>query len=233
MNHAGIDQRNDQSIEQKMAMLAGIAEKRKGQMDTLLGCLNGRRKDTFGLYTQKYPFLRTSTGALIVVDYILGFVTEREVILKKYSIDNFVIQPSDGWLETVETEQTKIVTDGTKLDLALVWHSYPDNPKKYEFALIDKRFRLVADNYNVKTGFFYIKGLCCNKDAATVKTQVFFARFDPDGRLNSKLPIIYSSYEEKKNEEGRRLTSAFATCFESYYSILKGGSNFEAFKPVL
>ena len=151
-----------------------------------------------------------------------GFVTDIDVALRKYSIDNVEIQPINSTTKMVKKPETKIIQDGSELNLALLWHCYPEDPRKYEFMLADEADNVIADNFNTKIGFFYVKAAVYSKTKQKVLFKTFYARFDPSDRLQSRVPIAYGSYKDETSSD-RRNSCAVRDCAAAYYNYLSKG----------
>lgn len=77
-------------------------ERRIEQKKNLISACKRAAKDSYGLIARDSPTLKTFYGFFVVTDYIFGFVTDIDVALKKYSIDNVEIQPINSTTKMVK-----------------------------------------------------------------------------------------------------------------------------------
>ena len=179
-------------------------------------------RNTFGLQAVASPRLKTQKGFLAVTDYILGFVTSNGVIFKKFKIDKFNIQPTSYGAETVKLAETKELQDGSRKNLVLLWHWYPGNVETLQFALVDDNNHVLADSLNVKTGFFFVKGLQKNEFGEII-ANIFYGKYDPAHLLGSFKTYDYGTYSFDSNKKDK-FKHYVQNCYEAYYGILNGGN---------
>ena len=163
---------------------------------------------------------------MVVTDYILGFENNsNQVILKKYSVDHISIKKAEDGYQLAKNDNTIILTDGEKKDMAFLWHYNSTEPKNFDFCLVDRDDHILADNFNVKTGIFFIKFIYVEPKNKKQLCYSISGIYDAANKFKLKNPICYDSMIWDEKHKKKDLT--MLKCFESFYTAMKGKTTHE------